>query len=382
VSLSADKCTEELKVARKYRYRTFKARKKHNTAYFILAVIVIIIVVFFLVKFGGGPDDTAPVDIPDTEIVDTQPEQEQPQPEIPEPVTEEIVPEEAKTEEKETVETTITEQETVEGEVEQIPPEPDSDEFINPQAKALIAEALQDVNAGNIIAARDKLDQTLEMGLNPKILSSVKAQMATLAEKWLFSRDAFPGDTLTGLYEVQHNDSLSEIGKKYKVPHEILQQINNIPDPKKLREGQKIKVVNGPFHAIVYKSTFTLDLYLQNTYVKSYKVGLGMEGKETPTGKWRVKAGGKLLNPTWRDPDTGRTYIADDPDYPLGSRWIAIEGLEGNALGRTGFAFHGTKDPETIGTRSSKGCIRLFNGDVIELYNLVVPVDSKVNVVD
>lgn len=362
---------------RKPRYRTFKTRKKHNIAYFILAVVVIIVVVLFIVKFRGPQDDITAPDLPDEETIQTQqPEQDQvQQPETVEPETVET----------EIVQTTTTDQPPVEPEVEQIPaeePEQDVDELINPEAKALIAEALQDVNAGNIIAARDKLNQTLSMGLDPQIVTSVKMQMTGLATKWLFSRDTLPGDTLTELYEVRSGDLLSKIGDNYQVPYEILQRINNIPKPENLRVGQKIKVINGPFHAIVYSSTFTMDLYLQNTYVKSYKVGLGQETKETPTGKWCVKTGGKLVKPTWTDPDTGRTYIADDPDYPLGSRWIALEGLEGNAQGRTGFAIHGTKDPETIGTRSSKGCIRLLNGDAIELYNLVVPVASKVRIVD
>lgn len=362
---------------RRHRYRTFKTRKKHNIAYFILAVVVIIVVVLFLARFRGPQDDIAASDLPDDETTQTQqPEQDQLQ--QPETVEPEIVQQPV---EPETVETT-TEQKPVEPEVEQIPPEQDSEELINPEAKALIAEALQDVNAGNIIAARDKLNQTLSMGLSPQIVTSVKMQMANLATKWLFSRDSLPGDALTELYEVRSGDLLSTIGTEYKVPYEILQRINNISKPESLQVGQKIKVINGPFHAIVYRSTFTLDLYLQNTYVKSYKVGLGEEAKETPTGKWCVKAGGKLVKPTWTDPETGRRYIADDPDYPLGSRWIALKGLEGNAEGRTGFAIHGTKDPETIGTRSSKGCIRLLNGDAIELYNLVVPVSSKVKVVD
>jgi len=374
-------------VARRYHYRTFKVRKKHNAVYFVIAVIVICVVVFLLIKFRGREDDTSVPDLPQADTTQTQqPEEDQPQQaETAKPETVEEQPVQAKTVETEIVETTPPEQETAKSDLEQIPSEQaeqDSKELINPEVKALIAEALQDVNAGNIIAARDKLNQTLSMDLSPQIVTSVKAQMANLTAKWLFSRESLPGDTLTELYEVQSSDLLSEIGKEYKIPHEILQQINNIPKPESLQVGQTIKVINGPFHAIVYRSTFTMDLYLQNTYVKSYKVGLGQEAKETPTGKWCVKSGGKLVKPTWRDPDTGRTYIADDPDYPLGSRWIALEGLEGNAEGRTGFAIHGTKDPETIGTRSSKGCIRLLNGDAVELYNLVVPVASKVRIVD
>jgi len=257
------------------------------------------------------------------------------------------------------------------------------DDTENPAAQ-LISEAQQNIKAGKIIAARDKLNQVLlSAPLTFNQQQSVKAQLANLSKKWLFSRDLHAGDTLTGTYKVQSGDLLSQVAKQYKVPYEILMSINNIKRPENLRAGDTIKVINGPFHAIVYRSTFTLDLYLGSiTYIKSYKVGLGEQGLETPTGKWRVKTGGKLIKPTWTDPTSGRTYNGDDPDYPLGSRWIALDGIEDNAKGRTGFAIHGTKEPETIGTRSSRGCIRLLNGEAIEIYNLLEPGLSEVRVVD
>ena len=97
---------------------------------------------------------------------------------------------------------------------------------------------------------------------------------------------------------------------------------------------------------------------------------------------WRVQDGGKLIKPTWTDPDTGRVYKSNDPDYPLGSRWIALDGVSGAAVGRTGFAIHGTKEPEQIGTAGSRGCIRMYNGDAVLMYNLLVPVYSQVEVFD
>ena len=35
----------------------------------------------------------------------------------------------------------------------------------------------------------------------------------------------------------------------------------------------------------------------------------------------------------------------------------------------TDFRLHGTNEPDTIGTKVSSGCIRLFNQDIIDLYN-------------
>ena len=254
----------------------------------------------------------------------------------------------------------------------------------NARASELINKAagLLGETPAKIIEARDILNEVLPMSLSTRQRQFVKEQMSILADKWLFSRTVLPQDTLCSSYVVKTGDLLKDIGDRHKVPYEIILQINNIDNPLNLRAGETIKVINGPFHVRIYRSTFTLDLFLQNTFVKSFKVGLGGPGKETPTGLWLVKSDGKLISPTWTDPDTGKTYEAESPDYPLGSRWIGLEGVSGNAKGRTGFAIHGTKDMESIGMASSRGCIRLYNGEAILLYNILMQGFSQVEVVE
>lgn len=251
------------------------------------------------------------------------------------------------------------------------------------KAAVIISEAQKIIKSDpmKIIKARDMLNEVLGMDITSQQRTVIKQMLSALADKWLFSKDVYPGDTLCSYYRIQSGDLLSVIGKKHKVPWEILKQINGIYNPALIQADQSIKVINGPFHARVYKSKFTMDIYLQDTFVKSFPVGLGKTGYGTPTGLWLVKPGGKLVKPRWTDPDTGRTYEPSDPDYPLGSRWIALEGLQGDALGREGFAIHGTKDANEIGTAASRGCIRLHNGNAILVYNLMTPGESKVEVV-
>jgi lipoprotein-anchoring transpeptidase ErfK/SrfK len=252
------------------------------------------------------------------------------------------------------------------------------------QVAARVDGALAMLNGqpGKIIEVRNKLNEALRVAKAPPLRLRIKKEMAELADQWLFGPAVFATDTLCSAYTVQRGDLLQVIGRRHKVPYQILMQINNIPRPQSLQAGKTIKIINGPFHAKVYRSAFTMDLYLQDTYVRSFKVGLGRPGHETPTGLWRVKENGKLVKPKWTDPDTLRVYTASDPDYPLGSRWIALEGMAGNAKGRTGFAIHGTKDPEQIGTAGSRGCIRMFNGEAILAYRVLVPVYSTVEVFD
>jgi LysM repeat protein len=268
------------------------------------------------------------------------------------------------------------------------PPSPvPGPEVLNPAApetEAVIAEAVALVRAqpGRVIAARDKLTEALQMSLTPDQRQTVKSELAKLAGDWLFGPAAFGGDPLCDTYLVRRGDVLDVIGRRFKVPYELLMQINRIPRPEALQAGQALKVVKGPFHGKIYRSEFVMDVYLQETYIRSFPVGLGKPGHETPVGLWRVREGGKLVQPTWTDPDTGHIYAASDPDYPLGSRWIGLEGVSGAAQGRTGFAIHGTKDPDQIGTAGSRGCIRMHDDDVVLVYNLFAPLYSQVEVVE
>ena len=79
----------------------------------------------------------------------------------------------------------------------------------------------------------------------------------------------------------------------------------------------------------------------------------------------------KRVNPTWtptaemraENPKLPKVVAGGDPVNPLGSRAIY--------LGSTLYRIHGTDAPWTIGTNVSRGCIRMHNEHVEELYNRV-----------
>jgi len=143
---------------------------------------------------------------------------------------------------------------------------------------ALIAEAMLLVNTkpDSVIQARDKLNQILQTAKSGQQQAFVKEQLSKLADKWLFSKTVFPDDKLCVAYQVKRGEQLTRIGEQYRVPYEILMQINNIHRPEALQAGQSIKVIYGPFHARIVRSAFRMDLYLQDTFVRSFPVGLGI----------------------------------------------------------------------------------------------------------
>ena len=355
-------------------------RRTRNRTYTILVAVLVIgvVIAFYYGPFGKNEADT--IDIApqgDTNVGTIAPEESEA------PYEPEVAKEPEVNEAIAFVPPVEVEKEP---ELPEIAPEPTPGPTVepNPEAAALIAEATALINEQpvKIVEARDKLNRALRIPMSAQQLLSVKDQLSELSNQWLFSRTVLPDDPLCESYQVRSGDRLEAIGDKYKVPYEILMTINNISRPESLQAGIAIKVIKGPFHTKVYRSTFTMDLYLQNTFIRSFRVGLGKPGMETPTGLWRVKSDGKLVKPPWTNPIDGKTYHPEDPDYPLGSRWIGLEGLSGAAKSRTGFAIHGTKDPEQIGTADSQGCIRMHNGNAILVYNMLFPGFSQVEVVD
>lgn len=158
-------------------------------------------------------------------------------------------------------------------------------------------------------------------------------------------------------YLIQPGDRLSKIGQEYQVSWRYLSKLNQV-DPKKIRVGKKLKVFQGPFSASVDLSDFELTVHQNGLYVRRYKIGIGKQNS-SPIGEFIVRE--KLENPTYYGTD-GNVVDADDPLNPLGERWIDIG---------DGFGIHGTMDPKSIGAMHSKGCIRMLNSDVEEVYDLL-----------
>jgi LysM repeat protein len=246
--------------------------------------------------------------------------------------------------------------------------------------RSALESARRKAAEGRWVAAREELAPLMHRNLSAADERAVREELAKIAEQTIFSNDRSESDPLVTIYKIADTDNLQKIGKKFKVPYEIIMDINGIKDARRIRAGQMIKVPNGPFHAKLSKSTFRMDIYLQDTYVRSYMVGLGKDGG-TPTGQWRVD--NKLVNPTYFPPasaDNKKIIAPGDPKNPLGKHWIGLEGLTGEAKGQEGFGIHGTIEPESIGKAASLGCVRMRNEEVAQVYRLLQAGHSLVTI--
>ena len=239
------------------------------------------------------------------------------------------------------------------------------------------------------MAARALYTQAMDAAADAAEAGRVRERAIELAQGLLFSPTVVSGDEYADTYVVKSGDSLVNIAKAYAMSYPLLQQINGIADPRKLRVGQKLKVVKGPFSAIVTKSQYRIDIYLGDVrstsgarvLVASYRVGLG-QANSTPVGDWIVRKGGKLSNPAWTNPRTGEQFSADDPNNPIGEYWLSLEGTDATTKLIQGMGIHGTIDPASIGSQASMGCVRLGDGDVEAVYNLLTEGKSTVIIRD
>ncbi len=246
----------------------------------------------------------------------------------------------------------------------------------------LYEKGVKELEAKNYIAARKNLTQAVELGLDEAEEKDAFTRVNQAADEWLFSPRLLEGDSYCRSYQVVAGDRLAAIGNQFSVPYEFIMKINKISNPAGLSVGKNLKVVQGPFHLKVNRKKYYMLVYLGDVLARVYPVGLGAPDRITPTGLWVAQAGKKQVNPAWPDQETGKYYKPDDPENPLGERWIGLEGFDGDAQGRSGFGIHGTIKPEEIGKSASRGCIRLRNEDVEELFDMVTDGQSKVWVYD
>lgn len=170
-----------------------------------------------------------------------------------------------------------------------------------------------------------------------------------------------PAESLT--HTVVLGDTLWEIAKKYRTTVPLLQKNNELSGDR-IYPGMKLKIPRVRFSILIQREKNQLVLLADGKRFKEYRVATGEKGS-TPTGRFKIV--NKLENPTWFK--AGAIVPPDSPENILGTRWLGFD--------KPGYGIHGTTLPETIGTQSSKGCIRMLNQEVEEIYALV-PVGTRV----
>jgi lipoprotein-anchoring transpeptidase ErfK/SrfK len=153
------------------------------------------------------------------------------------------------------------------------------------------------------------------------------------------------------IHVVKPGETLSSIALDYRTSLVELLRINRFVNPNLLSVGQEIFIPGLPspetipYTIWVSLSKKTLILYSNYVKVKTYPIAIGRMLEQTPIGNFVI------VN---REPN---------PGGPYGAMWLSLSKIH--------YGIHGTNDPSSIGKAVSKGCIRMYNQDVLELAGTV-----------
>jgi lipoprotein-anchoring transpeptidase ErfK/SrfK len=99
-----------------------------------------------------------------------------------------------------------------------------------------------------------------------------------------------------------------------------------------------------------------------------YPVGVGRRGKQ-----WsgRTMISGKYMHPAWSPPADVKRDKPSLPNLIPGGSPRNPMGVAAMTLSGDQYAIHGTNSPGSIGGFVSYGCIRMHNGDILDLFQRV-----------
>ncbi|WP_373294927.1 MULTISPECIES: L,D-transpeptidase family protein [Halomonadaceae] len=204
------------------------------------------------------------------------------------------------------------------------------------------------------------------------------------------------GNMIGEIYTVtaSNEDTLLDIAQAHNVGYEEIRMAN--PDVSIWVPGEGTEVtIPGQFilpdepRTGIVINVAELRLYYypeaaagEPAVVETYPIGIGRDAYNTPLGITKTTM--RLENPAWYPPASIRREAAErgdpppavvppGPDNPLGQFAILLD--------IPGYLIHGTNQPDGIGMRASRGCIRM-HGDDIESIFWRVPVGTQVNIID
>lgn len=270
-------------------------------------------------------------------------------------------------------------------------------------AAAAIDRAKRAMSENKLVEARGLLNDVLaDQRVKETEKEGIRSWLGEINQTLIFSPTVAANDPLAESYKVVSGDNLQTITRKrgLAIDRRLVARVNRMANPDVLRVGQTLKLVHGPFHAVVHKSKFRVDLYAGTplppgsagspradgseegwTFIRSFPVGLG-ENNGTPLGTFVVKRNSKLLNPHWVNPRTGEKFDASDPKNPIGEHWLGLTGVDEKTKAVSGYGLHGTIEPDSIGQERSMGCIRMRADDIAVVWEMLAEEVSTVRIVE
>lgn len=152
---------------------------------------------------------------------------------------------------------------------------------VKPAAGAAFASSWADAHdklaAGRYAEALSVLSAWYDdPSLGPEESQRLEDVLNQLAGSVIYSQQ----DLLQAPHVVEAGETLPAIAAPLGVPWQLLAKINGVPDPNRLVPGESLKVLRGPFDAVVSVSRRRLSLQVAGNYAGSFPVVVGRQVRE------------------------------------------------------------------------------------------------------
>lgn len=120
--------------------------------------------------------------------------------------------------------------------------------------------------------------------LTPTDAERVETLLSQLAGTVLYSTE----HRLAPAHVVKQGETLETIAKEYNVPWQLLAKINGVAAADQVRAGQELKVVRGPFEAVVDLGRNQMTLMVDGRYAGKFPVSVAPNDPPIKDGEWVV----------------------------------------------------------------------------------------------
>lgn len=231
------------------------------------------------------------------------------------------------------------------------------------QFRAIMETIRQRLDEGKLDEGLQTLTQLYEMPSLPEQQRiEVADLMGQVAGTVIYSKQSI----VHAPHRVEPGESLEMIAARYQLTPELLMKINGLPDRSAVRPGDMLKVLPGPFSAVVSMERRELVLYLGGMYAGRFPIGIGRDQPRLE-GVYGVRD--KVRMPAYFGPDQVN-IPPGDPRNPLGRAALDL----GN-----GVALHGCDSPSAVGRDDNRGTICLGDRDLADLFDILT-IGSKVTI--
>lgn len=249
------------------------------------------------------------------------------------------------------------------------------DELLRTKFTEFMDEVRKSLNEGKLAEAHLALSMLYARpDLPEEQARQIVGLLDQLAGTVIYSRKHY----LEPAYFAKPGETIEQIAQRNNVPWQLLAKINGLMPPEAsnndeatndqpLPEGMELKILRGPFDAVVDLKKRELTLLLQDRYAGRFPIGIG---KDQPIVEGAYTVRDKILDPAYNGAD-GVSFAYDDPRNPLGDAWIGLTDQIG---------IHGVGDPRDVGRDDNRGSICVAPRDIQDLYG-ILSVGSRVKVV-